>query len=105
LEWEADEFASELLMPSQAVQMLAHRMTISDFAARFKVSPGFAERRINLLRERDKKYKLLLEQEDPVSLRSPLKESFWANSQLGDYIVTELSRLDVVGAFDKLPRH
>ena len=48
LEWEADEFASELLAPSYMLQ----KMTSGDVASKFAVSTNFAELRLKTIEKR-----------------------------------------------------
>jgi hypothetical protein len=64
LEWEANEFAWEFLMPSRAAQ----KMTICEIASRFTIPPELVRERLDLICSRE---------ESPR-----LRESFWANSLL-----------------------
>ncbi len=70
LEWEADEFASEILMPTRAIE----GMTMLGIASRFKVSPGFARQRVSVIKKRMKRWR--------ASANMRLKEPFWANSHV-----------------------
>jgi len=76
LEWEADEFASELLVPSH----VARALTSCEIAYKFDVSVDFAVRRLKVLKERDKARKAGLS----------LRESAMANSQLDRFVDSPL---------------
>jgi Zn-dependent peptidase ImmA (M78 family) len=68
LEWEADEFAAEILMPSRAIK----NMTLPEITSRFKVSPAFAWQRLNVIKNRTNLWRA----------NKRLKEPFWANSHV-----------------------
>jgi hypothetical protein len=76
LEWEADEFASELLVPSH----VARAMTCCEIAFKFDVSVDFAWRRLEVLKERGESRNAGL----------PLRESAMANSQLDRFVDSPL---------------
>jgi hypothetical protein len=93
LEWEANEFASELLMPSNAaVEMLSRTTALSDVASSFKVSQAFVESRLSLLRVREERrirgWQRVRNELPPLD--RPLGERFVENCPIGEYIISEL---------------